>query len=218
MRRRLVHPVRLRRAADDHGAGDHHQLPVAAADHHPVHPAARRDCRPSPMGRGWRRDARHVGRRPPWPAAASNPPHCSASRARSAGPAPTITRKISNSDTRRPPSCGRPASAPRTEPGYCPSKRSGRRQKALDCPWFLARSPPAASGLWFWPINRPASLLAPFFYGQLLWVSVLGFLVFGNLPDIWTIVGATIIAASGLYTAHRERVRRQERRRATPGR
>ena len=64
----------------------------------------------------------------------------------------------------------------------------------------------------------PASLLAPFFYGQLLWVSVLGFLVFGNLPDIWTIVGATIIAASGLYTAHRERVRRQERRRATPGR
>jgi drug/metabolite transporter (DMT)-like permease len=64
----------------------------------------------------------------------------------------------------------------------------------------------------------PASLLAPFFYGQLLWVSVLGFLVFGNLPDIWTIVGAAIIAASGLYTAHRERVRRQERRRAAPGR
>jgi drug/metabolite transporter (DMT)-like permease len=64
----------------------------------------------------------------------------------------------------------------------------------------------------------PASLLAPFFYGQLLWVSVLGFLVFGNLPDIWTIVGAAIIAASGLYTAHRERVRRQESRRAAPGR
>jgi drug/metabolite transporter (DMT)-like permease len=64
----------------------------------------------------------------------------------------------------------------------------------------------------------PASLLAPFFYSQLLWVSVLGFLVFGNLPDIWTIVGAAIIAASGLYTAHRERVRRQERRRVAPGR
>jgi drug/metabolite transporter (DMT)-like permease len=55
----------------------------------------------------------------------------------------------------------------------------------------------------------PASLLAPFFYGQLIWVSVLGFLVFGNLPDIWTIIGAAIIVASGLYTAHRERVRRQ---------
>jgi drug/metabolite transporter (DMT)-like permease len=29
----------------------------------------------------------------------------------------------------------------------------------------------------------PASLLAPFFYGQLIWVTWLGFLVFGNLPD-----------------------------------
>ena len=54
----------------------------------------------------------------------------------------------------------------------------------------------------------PASLLAPFFYGQLLWVSGLGFLVFGNLPDQWTLTGAGIIIASGLYTAHRERVRR----------
>ena len=54
----------------------------------------------------------------------------------------------------------------------------------------------------------PASLLAPFFYGQLLWVTGLGFLVFGNLPDRWTLTGAGIIIASGLYTAHRERVRR----------
>jgi drug/metabolite transporter (DMT)-like permease len=53
----------------------------------------------------------------------------------------------------------------------------------------------------------PASLLAPFFYTQLLWVTVLGFLVFGNLPDRWTLVGAGIIIASGLYTVHRERIR-----------
>ena len=53
----------------------------------------------------------------------------------------------------------------------------------------------------------PASLLAPFFYTQLIWVTVLGFLVFGNLPDGWTLLGATIIIASGLYTAHRERIR-----------
>ena len=56
----------------------------------------------------------------------------------------------------------------------------------------------------------PASLLAPFFYGQLLWVSVLGFVVFGSLPDGWTIAGAGIIVGSGLYTAHRERVRRHQ--------
>ena len=53
----------------------------------------------------------------------------------------------------------------------------------------------------------PASLLAPFFYGQLLWVTGLGFAVFGNLPDSWTLTGAGIIIASGLYTAHRERAR-----------
>jgi drug/metabolite transporter (DMT)-like permease len=53
----------------------------------------------------------------------------------------------------------------------------------------------------------PASLLAPFFYTQLLWATGLGFLVFGNTPDGWTLAGAAIIIASGLYTAHRERVR-----------
>jgi drug/metabolite transporter (DMT)-like permease len=53
-----------------------------------------------------------------------------------------------------------------------------------------------------------ASVLAPFQYTQLLWVSILGFLVFGELPDLWTVIGAVFIVASGLYTAHRERVRR----------
>ena len=56
--------------------------------------------------------------------------------------------------------------------------------------------------------QAPASLLAPFTYGQLIWATAAGFAVFGALPDHWTIVGATIIIASGLYTAHRERVRR----------
>jgi drug/metabolite transporter (DMT)-like permease len=53
-----------------------------------------------------------------------------------------------------------------------------------------------------------ASVLAPFSYTQLVWVSVLGFFVFGEIPDIWTIAGAAVIVASGLYTAHRERIRR----------
>ena len=55
-----------------------------------------------------------------------------------------------------------------------------------------------------------ASVLAPFSYIQLLWVSVLGFFVFGEFPDKWTVVGAGFIVASGLYTAHRERVRRSQ--------
>ncbi|SDS66108.1 Threonine/homoserine efflux transporter RhtA [Bradyrhizobium canariense] len=55
-----------------------------------------------------------------------------------------------------------------------------------------------------------ASVLAPFSYTQLLWVSILGFIVFGEVPDVWTVTGAAIIVASGLYTAHRERLRRSE--------
>jgi drug/metabolite transporter (DMT)-like permease len=53
-----------------------------------------------------------------------------------------------------------------------------------------------------------ASVLAPFSYVQLMWVTLLGFVVFSEIPDIWTFVGAAIIIASGVYTAHRERVRR----------
>ncbi len=55
-----------------------------------------------------------------------------------------------------------------------------------------------------------ASVLAPFSYTQLLWVSILGFMVFGEIPDSWTVVGSIFIVASGLYTAHRERVRRSQ--------
>lgn len=55
--------------------------------------------------------------------------------------------------------------------------------------------------------HADASLLAPFSYTQLLGVSVLGYFVFSVLPDLWTLVGSAIIAGSGLYTAHRERIR-----------
>ncbi|MBZ6077542.1 DMT family transporter [Microvirga puerhi] len=52
-----------------------------------------------------------------------------------------------------------------------------------------------------------ASAIAPFSYIQLFWAGTLGYLVFGSVPDSWTIIGACIIALSGLYTAYRERVR-----------
>ena len=55
-----------------------------------------------------------------------------------------------------------------------------------------------------------ASVLAPFSYSQLVWATMLGFLIFGDVPDILTIAGAAIIIGSGLYTAHRERVRRAQ--------
>jgi drug/metabolite transporter (DMT)-like permease len=77
--------------------------------------------------------------------------------------------------------------------------------------WSLVLGVLASGGQWLVILAHriaPASLLAPFFYSQLLWVTGLGFLVFGNLPDGWTLAGAAIIIGSGLYTAHRERVRR----------
>lgn len=56
-----------------------------------------------------------------------------------------------------------------------------------------------------------ASMLAPFSYAQILTSTGLGFLVFGAVPDRATLAGAAIVIASGLYTAHRERVRARER-------
>jgi drug/metabolite transporter (DMT)-like permease len=51
------------------------------------------------------------------------------------------------------------------------------------------------------------SILAPFFYAQLIGATVFGWLVFGEVPSRWTIAGATIITTSGLYLLYRERVR-----------
>ena len=53
----------------------------------------------------------------------------------------------------------------------------------------------------------PVSTLAPYSYMSLLWMSIAGFLAFGVLPDQWTLVGAGVIVASGMYTANRERRR-----------
>jgi drug/metabolite transporter (DMT)-like permease len=50
----------------------------------------------------------------------------------------------------------------------------------------------------------PASLLAPFDYTTLIWATILGFVMFGDLPDAWTVVGAIIIMSSGLYLIRRE--------------
>lgn len=54
----------------------------------------------------------------------------------------------------------------------------------------------------------PATVLAPFIYSQIVWMIVLGWFVFGQFPDGWTFVGATIVIASGLYLLYRERVRK----------
>jgi drug/metabolite transporter (DMT)-like permease len=55
--------------------------------------------------------------------------------------------------------------------------------------------------------HAPASVLSPFMYSQLIGAMTLGYLVFGDVPNRWTLLGAGIVVASGLYLVHRERMR-----------
>ena len=47
--------------------------------------------------------------------------------------------------------------------------------------------------------------MQPYTYTMLVWVTVLGAVVFGDFPDAWTIAGAAVIVASSLYAWHRDR-------------
>jgi drug/metabolite transporter (DMT)-like permease len=52
--------------------------------------------------------------------------------------------------------------------------------------------------------RTPAALVAPFQYTQMIWAIVLGALVFGDLPETAMLLGASIVAASGLFILYRE--------------
>jgi drug/metabolite transporter (DMT)-like permease len=54
--------------------------------------------------------------------------------------------------------------------------------------------------------HAPASTLAPFIYLGLITHTAGGYFAFGQVPDQWTLVGAGIVIASGVYLLHRERV------------
>jgi len=60
--------------------------------------------------------------------------------------------------------------------------------------------------------SAEASMLAPFTYVQVVAAILWGFLVFGDVPSIWTVAGASVVIASGLYVWYREsRVQRGNR-------
>ena len=68
----------------------------------------------------------------------------------------------------------------------------------------------AALGHYFFTMafqRGPAAVISPFSYGQIVGAIIFGLLLFDHFPDQWTLIGAGIIMASGLYIAHRERVR-----------
>jgi S-adenosylmethionine uptake transporter len=53
-----------------------------------------------------------------------------------------------------------------------------------------------------------AVVVSPLQYTLLIWVTIFGFIIWGILPDFWTFLGAGVIIATGLYSLHRERVRK----------
>jgi drug/metabolite transporter (DMT)-like permease len=55
----------------------------------------------------------------------------------------------------------------------------------------------------------PASRIAPFIYSQIIWMTIAGYLVFGDVPELWTFAGAVIVVACGLYLLNSERQKNQ---------
>jgi drug/metabolite transporter (DMT)-like permease len=54
----------------------------------------------------------------------------------------------------------------------------------------------------------PAAVVAPLAYSSLIWASLYGLVVFGDSPDTWTISGALVIVASGLYVQRGRRAQK----------
>ena len=51
------------------------------------------------------------------------------------------------------------------------------------------------------------SVVAPFRYTSLLWAGIAGYVAFNEIPDAWSLAGAALIVASGLYVLRRDSVR-----------
>ena len=49
------------------------------------------------------------------------------------------------------------------------------------------------------------SFVSPFRYSRLIFALIIGMTIFNERPDSWTLIGAAIIVASGIYTVLRER-------------
>jgi len=76
--------------------------------------------------------------------------------------------------------------------------------------WLLFAALGFWGGLGHWLLilahkHAPAAVLAPYVYLGLLWMSLEGFLIFGDVPTAWTLGGGAIVILAGLYLLARER-------------
>jgi drug/metabolite transporter (DMT)-like permease len=84
---------------------------------------------------------------------------------------------------------------------------------ATSLDWVLLVWLGAAGAIGHWlfiqaALRAPAPVIAPFIYVNLIWMASLGFVVFGDVPDLATLAGGAIVVGSGLYLLYRERRRR----------
>jgi len=56
-------------------------------------------------------------------------------------------------------------------------------------------------------VFAPASTVAPFMYSQIFWAVGFGFLLFGALPDRFTVLGGLIVIGSGMYLLRQQKVK-----------
>jgi drug/metabolite transporter (DMT)-like permease len=52
--------------------------------------------------------------------------------------------------------------------------------------------------------SAPAALVAPFQYSQMMWAILIGFAIWGDIPEPAKLLGAALVAASGLFILYRE--------------
>lgn len=76
--------------------------------------------------------------------------------------------------------------------------------------WFLFATLGVWGGLGHWLLilahrTAPASVLAPYIYLGLIWMSLAGFILFDDVPTGWTLAGGAIVIFAGLYLLARER-------------
>src|SRR5207248_4256464 len=84
--------------------------------------------------------------------------------------------------------------------------------------WIVFNGVSNAVGQYWWTRAlhlAPASAVAPFFYLSLVWASMLGFGIWGDVPTISLVIGSAVVVASGLFLLWRESNARQTKLAAT---
>jgi drug/metabolite transporter (DMT)-like permease len=60
------------------------------------------------------------------------------------------------------------------------------------------------------------SVVSGYRYSIVIMALIMGYLVWGDIPDMWSLIGSVLIVGSGLYTLHRQRVRQRQAMQNTP--